>query len=340
MGKDIKQIETELQQLLQADKANWIRIYELMEEVDRENLWKGIERSFTAWVRGLAGKIGIHESLLWSRKKAGGIYAEYAQRAKARGEKPAAMAELNISPDSLVFCEKIARGNDQIKDELIAKTISGELKRADLKQAWASRRAELENKGVKAVKSNSRDELVPEPVQEQNPGTNGAQDTQGTEKSASITAADVVFALRNADWLKPLLKDVKESPYKKMVYRTIPEFPVRTGTSHHARRIDLLIIENYSVKPDDLVLFHGVEIKVSKSDLLNDHKSSEYAPYVEVMWFAVPEHLVEYAKTVADVGWGILSIDKNKKVSVAQKADPHEASLRDKTLNTALIKLL
>lgn len=339
---DIKQIENELQTLLQADKANWIRIYELMEEVDRENLWKGIERSFTAWVRNLSNRIGVHESLLWSRKKAGGIYAEYVQRANERGEEPVPMTELNVSPDSLVFCEKIARGNNQIKDDLIEKTVKGDLKRSDLKHAWAARKAEIESKGMKATKSNSYDKLPPETPSKASEGLK--KPITQASNVPKLTAADIVLDLNRPDWIRDQIRKnhpEKQLPsYKKLVYRAIPEFPVRTGTSRHARRIDLLLIENYTLDVDDMVALHGIEIKVSRSDLLNDHKSSEYADYVDVMWFAVPENLAEDAVSVAGDGWGILAIDAKRNVKIVKTPKTHNPVHRNKTLNMVLLKIL
>lgn len=70
MGKgNIEKIEEELQTLLSEDKKSWVKIYELMEEVEEEKLYEGKYRSFTAWVNELAIKSKVHVSLLWSRKK-------------------------------------------------------------------------------------------------------------------------------------------------------------------------------------------------------------------------------------------------------------------------------
>ena len=345
-SRNIDQIEGELTQLLQADKANWVRIYELMDEVDRGRLWGQHARSFTAWVRGLAGRIGIHESLLWSRKKAGGIYAEYARRAAERGAAAAPMAELDISPDSLVFCDKIARGSDTIRDELIEKTLAGELKRVDLQQAWKARRAEIESKGVKPTRPNAHTELEPEPESEPAAATERPAPETPAAARHPLTAADVVLALNRPEWLDAwqheMAPNVTHSPYKKMVYRGFPEFPVQTGTTRNARRIDLLVVENHTVKTTDFVILHGVEIKVSRSDLLKDQKCSEYAPYVDLMWIAVPEVLLEDAERVAEPNWGIITIDKNRKATVAKGAAVNAplTPMREHTLATALIKLL
>ena len=95
---EIREIERELEVLLHEDKKSWVRIYELMNEVDSGKLYEGSFRSFTAWVNDLATKTGVHVSLLWSRLKAGRSYAAYEQRAAAKGRtvRPAALKGLTI----------------------------------------------------------------------------------------------------------------------------------------------------------------------------------------------------------------------------------------------------
>jgi hypothetical protein len=68
---------------------------------------------------------------------------------------------------------------------------------------------------------------------------------------------------------------------------------------------DLLV-----VSPSGRVL--EVELKISKSDLLNDLKKPHHhkAKNIHEVWFAVPEELLEAAKEVLDSKFGIAYIHK------------------------------
>ena len=118
------------------------------------------------------------------------------------------------------------------------------------------------------------------------------------------------------------------------------EFAVQTGTSHHARRIDALVLENMTPNEPGKISIHGIEIKVDKSDLLNDHKMQEYLDFVDFFWIAVPELLVDEAQSVIADGWGILTIDNDKKINVAVFAKKRKAICREQTLESAINKLL
>ncbi|WP_455539624.1 hypothetical protein, partial [Terrisporobacter sp.] len=271
---DIKSIEDELSKLISSDKKSWIRIYELMEDVDQEALYKPNYRSYTAWVNSLAERFKVHVSLLWSRKKAGKVYSEYATRMAKRGVEVAAIESISVSPDNFVLVEKIAGKNMNVADELIQKVVDGNLKRSDLKHAWATVKREREDRG------------------EQSTLHNGYERKKVMESSESIeidedinipTAADIVLALSKSsgDWLKECFDDevfvnLDVGVIKKDCrYKLLTEFAVRTGTSRSARRIDALIVETYSTEDSYSVGLHGIEIKISKSDLKRDHKMQE-----------------------------------------------------------------
>lgn len=66
---DLSTIEKEIQTVIEADKASWIRIYQLMSEVESEKLYENTYSSYTQWVNKIAENMHIHVSLLWRRKK-------------------------------------------------------------------------------------------------------------------------------------------------------------------------------------------------------------------------------------------------------------------------------
>lgn len=327
--RNIELIENELKELLNTDKSNWVKIYELMEEVDKGSLWVGAYNSYTAWVRGLANKVKVHESLLWSRKKAGAVYAAYSERSERVGKTVENISKINVSPDSLVYCEKIARGNPKVEDELIEKALAGEMGRNDLRKAWKAARANVEAAGVKAIRANSYETFIPT-----------INDLANINKPDVITAADVVLALRTNTWLSKAFELHQNTSFEKRVYSTLPEFPVHTGSSRHSRRIDVVVLENQTEEKPFEIMLHGIEIKVSKSDLLNDKKTSEYKDFVDYLWLAVPESLTEEAVKVAGDSWGIITINKNKEANIFISAKKETPVFKTEALNTAIIKLL
>lgn len=319
----IDAIENELESILSSDKKSWVRIYELMDTVEREKLYSDQYSSYTKWVNALADKAKVHVSLLWNRKKAGRVYAAYEERAKERGRTVPSMNAVKVSADNFNLIEKIAGNNTDVADELIDKVLQGDMKRSDLKNAWQTVKADREASGKKSVRVN-------------------AYDKEGIDvQTETITAADIVLALSRPNWLKNSV-DTFTDRYMQSKYRVLTEFAVQTGTSHHARRIDALILENRTVEAEKAynVHIHAVEIKVSKHDLLSDHKMQEYTDYADFFWIAVPEELKADAESIMLNDWGLITIDEKKELHVIQKAKLYDAIFRDETVETALIKIL
>lgn len=319
----IDAIENELETLLSADKKSWVRIYELMDSVEKEKLYTDKFSSYTKWVNALADKAKVHVSLLWNRKKAGRVYAAYEERAKERGRTVPSMNAVKVSADNFNLIEKIAGNNTDVADELIDKVLKGDMKRSDLKNAWQTVKADREASGKKIVRVN-------------------AYDKESVDvKTETITAADIVLALSRRNWLINNV-DTYTDRYTVSKYRVLTEFAVQTGTSHHARRIDALILENRTVEAEKAynVHIHAVEIKVSKHDLLSDHKMQEYTDYADFFWIAVPEELKADAESIMLNDWGLITIDEKKELHVIKKAELHNAIFRDQTVETALIKIL
>lgn len=319
----IDAIENELESILSSDKKSWVRIYELMDTVEREKLYSDQYSSYTKWVNALADKAHVHVSLLWNRKKAGRVYASYEKRANAQGKSVPAMEDIAVSADNFNLIEKIAGNNTDVADELIDKVLQGDMKRSDLKNAWQTVKADREASGKKSVRVN-------------------AYDKESIDvKTETITATDIVLALSRRNWLINNV-DTYTDRYIQSKYRVLTEFAVQTGTSHHARRIDALILENRTVEAEKAynVHIHAVEIKVSKHDLLSDHKMQEYTDYADFFWIAVPEELKADAESIMLNDWGLITIDEKKELHVIKKAELHDAIFRDQTVETALIKIL
>lgn len=137
----LNEIEGQLSQYLAADKKNWIQTYLLMSEVQDKELYVVNYRSYTKWVNHLADSLSIHVSTLWARLKARKNYAEYASRARDQGRTVPKIEEIDVSPDSLNLCAKVAGKNAVEMDKLVDQVVAGDLTRENLRQAAKARKA-------------------------------------------------------------------------------------------------------------------------------------------------------------------------------------------------------
>lgn len=335
--KALNDIEGQLGQYLAADKKNWIQTYLLMSEVQDKELYIVNYRSYTKWVNHLADSLSIHVSTLWSRLKAGKNYAEYAARAAEHGRTVPKIEEIDVSPDSLNLCAKVAGKNAVEMDKLVDQVVAGDLTRDNLRQAAKARKAADE------FVARNRFDCV--------------QAKDRTEMEEKITAADIILALQSSSWLfsqstdnpiwEKVITDPRESvkkTYIKEKYRVFEEFAIDPGTSRHSRRLDALIAENISVPlhADNPVNLIGVEIKVDINDLKNDCKMQEYTDFVDQFYLAVPdeEDIVNAALSIKLDTWGLIIVSKDGQIKVLQTADKLSAIMRDKTLNNLILKLL
>lgn len=167
--------------------------------------------------------------------------------------------------------------------------------------------------------------------------------TAATESSITALIAD------NQYWLKQLVIDQPENTVnekafgRKIVepkYKTFAQFSVITPTSHHARRIDVIAVENQTVDYRQ-VAQHGFEIKVSTSDLHQDHKYTEYLDFVDYLWVIIPnqQDMMEQAHADIPAKIGILLADiDNQEIEVDRLATYQRGKLREMSLITAIIK--
>lgn len=325
---DLSTIEKEIQTVIEADKASWIKIYQLMSEVESEKLYENTYSSYTQWVNKIAENMHIHVSLLWRRKKAGAFYSEYLKRMQARGKEVSFNDLEHVSPDNLVLAERIAGNNTAVADQLIEKIQQGELKRKDLSSALAAAKRCRAEKGI------------PDPIN----GYDKKKQQKTSEVSATkpdqkkITALDITAALEiYRHWIgEPVEKQGRVPKYK-----VFTEFGVDSPGTRNARRIDALVAETLTTKHPRQIKLHGIEIKVSRSDLEHDDKMSEYTQYIDYFWIAVPPYLITDAQNLTLPEWGILAVDQEKLEVVRNASHNHEyGAFRDITLSEIVYKLL
>ena len=340
--EELQAIEQEIKNVVDVDKKNWVRFYVLIKKVKEKDLWRVADKkSFTQWVKDLSIKTKTHESIIWNRYRAGEIYNSYAKRKKDEGIEVKNIEDTNISADSLVILDKINKHAPELADDLIDKVMNNEIKRKDLVTAYnAIRPRESDfrtNEQIQRAISNSDE-------------TDVAKDKIDLDEAQDkITAARIVTILAQLKWLgkatttgfKGYRNRSDESEHINQKSKVFTEFKVYAGTSKKSRRIDLVAIENLTKDKFEKheVNLHGVEIKVSKSDLINDKKYSEYAEFVDFIWLAIPLELVDYARETKFKQCGIIAVDKDNAVIVEQ-AERLQPQLRMQTLTTATLKMM
>lgn len=335
--REIIKIEKELKHLVEQDKNSWAKFYVLIKRVEEEQLYKELNfNSFTAWLKDFALKNKIHESVLWNRKKAGKVYERYAEVKQQQGIAVPNVEQANVGVDSLVLLDKISKKDASLGAELTEKAINKEVTRADLRNAYKTVRGDLNRQSSKITDKEENKQL------QENGNSdiiNNTKDT-ATDTANNVTAANIVMALSTHNWLgnKETIAGFR-GHFVERKYKALTEFPVFTGTTKKSRRIDVLIAENISSKEHYNLQLHGVEIKVSKYDLLGDNKYTEYANFVDLLWVAVPRDLLPLCKEHVPKSVGIL-IFKNGTISIYRKAKKTEPMQKQEALTTLVLKLL
>lgn len=336
--EDLRQIEAELTDVLDKEKRNWTKIYELMSRVEQEKLYEQKEncKSFTQWVNMLAKDLHVHASGLWAKLKAGRTYAAYAERAEKRGMIAQRAEDVAVSVDTINLCATIAGKSVERQDSLLDRAIRGELSRQDLREAARAKSAESARKYEKGLFNSEKKEEVQKVQNQQNP-----------EEQQGISAADIIVALKSSSWIEYVEKSFERDEYITKVRKLYAEFPVYTGTSRSARRMDAVILENISARERDEIVIRGVEIKVSVSDLMHDEKMTEYTDFCDLFYIAIPAGDDELKKAVQAVmlpEWGLIEVSEGEEnvynyvAEVTIPAKKTQGVLRDRTLSTALIR--
>ncbi|MBO0473608.1 hypothetical protein JZO86_07820 [Enterococcus ureasiticus] len=299
---NIKSIEEEIEKILVKEKRSWVRLFELIREVELGVLWKPEHLSFTRWIRHLAYESGVTESLIWKRKKAGEIYFDYQTRAKKKGLSVPRIEDVEVSPDNFELVEKISQGNKEIKDDLMDKVLHRELKRSDLLSAWKSVKTIRQNDSGSIIKKNSHSEV-------------GSSEK---EKEIALSVSDIAISLTYSSWLDHF-SDVNMNTLtihsQKNVYKLLPNFSFYSSLSDRSHTIDFLVIENYTSKPHQLNL-HSIEVILTEEDLHRSFKSKQYQQHINYLWIAMPSDLIEEISSNVSEDYGILEVHTNKIIQV------------------------
>ncbi|MFR1675137.1 MAG: MmcB family DNA repair protein [Fusobacterium sp.] len=324
----LENIEKQITDLISLDKKNWTNFYTLLKKVEIERLWEEKYNSFTQWLKDFSIRNKIHESILWQRKKAGEVYQKYSEIQKEKGIEVKPLETANVSAENLVLLDKIMRNSPSNSTELAEKVFNNTITGKELRQIHNS------------VRPNRYDDLD-DSDEEENENEKVSEDS-----SPVINTTDILGMLFNTDsWIGAK----QEKNYFKTSFiskaQLLTEFPVYTGTSRNSRRIDLFCAENITTEYPWNLNLHGVEIKISKADLLNDCKYTEYGEFVDYLWLAVPQDLQEIAEQNKFTGCGLIVIDRDKKtdklilkvIETPKKLTPLR---KEETLTSLALKLM
>lgn len=308
--KKIKEFEKVLVNVIDNDKNNWVKFYLLLKEIETSEIWKGIARSFSGWVKIFCLKNGINEATVWNKKRAGKFYEEYEKMKFEKGIKVIPISEIKISFESLVLLSKICDKAPTMIENLTEKTLNNELKRDDLREIYKSIRDNKFNYDPGSLDSfrDNKEELK------------------------------IISCLTNEQWLK----EKKEKKYFKSVfeqdkYKAISQFLIYNSPS--IIKINILVAENLTTEPGEINL-HGIEIKLSEEDFINDIRYFEYAKFVDFVWLAIPKRLLTIAKRYKFEECGILVIEDDDTLRIIQQAKRMKPSNIEKTLISLTLRLL
>jgi hypothetical protein len=138
-GRSLKKIESQLLSLARKASLLWQQMAALMIEVEEDRLWQGESKSFTAWLKAMADKVDLPESMLWRYLKAGRTYNALRDSPdpELAALPPLGEAPCKAVPESLELLDKISQvAPPEEAAELAKTTLAGESDREELREAW------------------------------------------------------------------------------------------------------------------------------------------------------------------------------------------------------------
>lgn len=133
----LTEAEETLVTLTAAERTRWQEVARVLMRVEAEELWRDAAPSFTAWVREIAARSSMQPSSFWRALKAGRFVVERAGASDADD----VLNDLQVGAQSIELAEKIARyAPDEIAEDIVSRTLAGELTYANLYDTWKSYR--------------------------------------------------------------------------------------------------------------------------------------------------------------------------------------------------------
>lgn len=323
----LDEIETQLQSLLEYEKRTWTKTAQLLLQVERQGLFKEKARSFTQYIRQLAKRFKMHESNFWRIKKAGEYYLKLNETDDLE-----VITQAKANPEQIEILNKIRTvAPMEIVQDLEKKMLAGEMTQKEFREIWKAYRPAKEGKTERGrkPKQDKQDKQNKQDKQGESAPSVLVSTSFENEKTKTLvvsnvlTAANILEALRNSHWMAYTFN--QETIARFQIFK---EIAVDTGTSQHARRIDVVAAVKETYK-GTLPTILGVEIKVSERDLKQDIKMTEYQAFCHYFYLAIPSdtNMIQLAIEVLTEDIGILCItdtisEGKYQIQVLRKALP------------------
>ena len=159
-----------------------------------------------------------------------------------------------------------------------------------------------------------------------------------TAKENAGLAANIMFAIRESNWLQPTGHDVSCD----RIYHAFLSINANKKGSRNARQMYALVVENITVTTRNAVMLRGIDIKVNRQDLLGDTQTAGSAGDIDYYYIAVPEdsEMIEMAESAVRPEWGIMAVDPSGNIKVIKEPSRLKLLHREDALSNIIIKLL
>lgn len=283
-------IEAELLRHAVAERRRWQEIAALLMRVEKERLWEGHAPSFTAWLKAMARRAELEESVFWRYLKAGRIYAELTG-------KDVLEVRSAVSAESLELADKIMRvAPEPVAQEVITRTLDGALSRSELRDVWSTYKPAAG--GVTARGRLPTDEVKRGEVLRERRAVWEAE-RERPQNRGEVTRGEIVSAFRSGSWL---------SAYDQFRADIRPKI---LPTSVAAV---LVVRRNIGGELE----LHTLTTCVAQPELAD--AAFEPAPGADFMWLGVPAELTRATLDRAPRMLGILEIGSTRSLRVVREA--------------------
>lgn len=349
-NSDLVTIEKELQALLDSQDLRWQRIVQLLLLVQREELYRRVAPSFTAWVKIKASEFKIHESNFWRILNAGKYYISIQESYGLTD-----LMQACVTPEQLELVKKInSIAPEALQQQLLEKLKKGKLNRQELRETWEIYRPVKEGqteRGRKpespSVPASSREYFSEDfsIYEQQGAGGEKEREALGKEKRLLLTEANIAEALRrDQHWPftiedEGILAGIQEESEDNS--RLALSERVRNICFKGSPPLEVVLLKKQPALT--LPLIYGIKIKASLEAGLQQMDLSPYLSFCHYLYIALPqeEYLVKEALAVYPAHIGILSVSEQQLIVLQRPArhlSPDQCDYSYGVLLNAVIK--
>lgn len=329
---DLAKVEEEIKEkVFKADGNIWRETYELMDEVDRRQLWRAKYVSWTEWVEHLANSeeaAGTSISMLWQRYRTGKFYSEYKKRLE-KFQSKIKVPELGsegMAITKLDLIASIAKAkntgaeidgklvDDDYVDDLMLKLIQHDKGLTKKKLVEMKRETANRTPRIDAVKKKSDEK----------------KELSARQRRAKLRQEGLKTAVgelrKDHSWLAPKSADRRKNGF----YKVLPGLSINDPADGKAVLIDVVVVENLSEKKSEVdeSEVHCISYISDAKGLKKLNTLEKISAYGDYFWLLCEGHkvTVEAIKLMEksnQTGWGLLEVrtskDKRREGKVIKK---------------------